>query len=87
VLSRRDGSTTGAGGVPVPKKKRHSFTKMPICSTGAGFGGGAIVVSIAMVGGGGIVGTVDVTTAGAGAAARSSRLASSSADGCGATGM
>jgi hypothetical protein len=48
----------------VPKKKRHSFTKMPICSTGSGFGGGAMVVSIAMVGGGGIDGTVDVTTAG-----------------------
>lgn len=50
--------------MPVPKKKRHSFTKMPICSGSTGFGGGAIVVSIAIVGGGGIEGTVEVTTAG-----------------------
>lgn len=82
-MSRRAGS--GAGGVPVPKKKRHSLTKMPICS--GGFGGGAMVVSAAMVGGGGRLGTVAVTTAGTGAAARSSRLAISSAVGCGATGI
>jgi hypothetical protein len=37
---------------------------MPTCSTGSGFGGGAMVVSIAMVGGGGTVGTVAVTTSG-----------------------
>jgi hypothetical protein len=73
--------------VPVPKKKRHIFTKMPICSTSTGFGGAAMVVSIAIVGGGGMEGTVAVTTAGAAAAARSSRLAISSADGCGTTGI
>jgi hypothetical protein len=72
--------------VPAPPKKyRHICTKMPTCSTG--LGGAAIVVSCAMVGGGGTVGTVEVTTAGAAAAARSSRLAISSADGCGTTGM
>ena len=73
--------------MPVPKKKRHNFTKMPICSTGSGAFGAAMVVSIAIVGGGGIEGTVEVTTAGVAAAARSSRLAMSSADGCGTTGI
>lgn len=46
-----------------------------------------MVVSSAIVGGGGIDGTVDVTTAGAATTARSSRFASSSAEGCGATGI
>ena len=50
--------------MPVPKKNRHIFTKMPTCSTGSGFGGGAMVVSNAIVGGGGTVGTVEVTTKG-----------------------
>jgi hypothetical protein len=56
---------------------------MPICSTGWG---GAIVVSIAIVGGGGMLAMLDATTTGAGGAGRSSFTASLSA-GVGVTGI
>lgn len=45
------------------------------------------MVSRAIVGGGGMVGTAEVTTAGAAAAARSSRFACSSTEGSGTTGI
>ena len=56
---------------------------MPICSTGFA---GAIVVSSAIVGGGGMVAMLDATTSGVGGAGRSSFTASFSA-GSGVTGM
>lgn len=59
---------------------------MPICSTGATGLTGAIVVSMAIVGGGGMVATLDATTSGTGGAGRSSFTASLTAAG-GATGM
>ena len=57
---------------------------MPICSTGFA---GAIVVSIAMVGGGGMLAMLDATTTGAGGAGFSSFLTASFSAGSGVTGI
>src|SRR5262245_61263896 len=60
---------------------------MPICSTGAAGFTGAIVVSIAMVGGGGMLAMLDATTAGVGGAGVSACFTPSFGAGCGTTGI
>lgn len=60
---------------------------MPVCSTGAIGLAGAIVVSIAIVGGGGMVAMLEATTSGAGGAGFSSCFTASFSAGSGTTGI